>query len=381
MAQSWLVLEISGSAVALGTVVSAQFLPILFLSLFAGVIVDRLPRRRVLLVTQSLSALQAAAMAGLVLTGVVQLWHIYLLAAFLGFVNAVDTPARQSFIADLVKPEDVQNAVALNSTLFNAARLMGPALGGLAILYLGIGGCFLLNSLSFLPLLAALGTVIVEGQSRYGPPKVQRALLRGVAEGLTYAFGHPDISVAVIMLAFIGTFGYNFTVLLALLAKFAFNTGAEGLGAMTSAMGLGSLMGALLVAGRSKPSRRLLFAGAVGFAVAEALLAFVALGFPLFAGLVVLAVLGLLGIIYTTTTNALLQLGAPAHLRGRIVSLYVLLFAGSTPIGGAFTGVMVEWIGLQATIGLEALLCFVGIFLALLSLQLRKRRVPSDHVL
>lgn len=364
VAQSWLVLELSGSAVALGTVVSAQFLPILVFSLFAGVIVDRFPRRKVLLVTQTLSALQALSLAGLVFSGAAQLWHVYLLAAILGCINAVDTPARQSFVGDLVDPEDLQNAVALNSTLFNAARLIGPAVGGLAILYLGVGGCFLLNALSFLPLVIALALAVRPRRGR--ATMMAGSVLRGVWEGISFAFHHSSISVAVIMLAFIGTFGYNFTVLLALLARYAFNVGAEGLGALTASMGFGALTGALLMAGRRQPSRRLLFLGALSFSSMEVVLALVAKGTPFGVGVVVVALMGLAGIVYTTTTNAMMQISAPLHLRGRILSLYVLLFAGSTPVGSAFTGLMVDLVGLQPTIALEAGLCFLGVALAAL---------------
>ncbi len=377
VAQSWLVLELSGSAAALGTVVSAQFLPILAFSLFAGVVVDRFPRRRILLITQSLAALQALSLAILVLSGTVRLWQVYLAAAFLGCVNALDTPARQSYVADLVGLEYLQNAVALNSTLFNAARLVGPAVGGLAILYLGVGGCFLLNFMSFLPLLWALALRLRVERTKGPVVAAAKPILEGAWEGISYALAHPDISVAVIMLAFIGTFGYNFTVVLALLAKFVFGAGAEGLGVLTSAMGLGSLVGALVVAGGRRPSRKGLFLGALSFSITEVLMAVVAGGFPFVVGLVVVGMMGFAGIMYITTTNALMQISAPQHLRGRIVSLYVLLFAGSTPVGSAVTGLLVDIIGVQRTIAIEAGLCLAGVAAAVIYSRWRSSGAPS----
>ena len=371
--QAWLVLELTQSPLALGTVTALQFLPVLVLTLFAGVIVDRLPKRRLLLVTQSAALVQALALALLVSSGLVQLWHVYLLAALLGLVNAFDNPTRQAFIIEMVGREDLVNAVALNSTLFNGARVVGPALGGIVIASVGLAVCFYVNALSFLAMLAGL-LLMREGLLRAPPRRPAGRVLSQLVEGISYAVRTPAVLLIVILMGTLGTFGYNFTVVLPLLARNVLGVGAEGFGALTSAMGAGSLAAALVLATLRRTSRRTLFLGAASFTLLLAVLA----GSRWYAvSLVVMVLLGIAGLAFTATANALLQLSVPDVLRGRILSLYTLLFLGSTPIGGLVTGFLADRWGIQMALGLESLVCAVGVIGGLsYYLAIRRQAAP-----
>lgn len=367
--QAWLVLELTHSPLALGTVTALQFLPVLMLTLFAGVFVDRVAKRRLLLVTQTTALLQALALAVLVSSGLVQLWHVYVLATVLGLVNAFDNPTRQAFIIEMVGREDLVNAVALNSTLFNGARVIGPALGGIVIARVGLAECFYLNASSFLAVLAGL-LLMREGLLRAPPRRPAGRVLSQLAEGISYAARTPAVLLIVILMGTLGTFGYNFTVALPLLARDVLNAGAEGFGALSAAMGAGSLAAALALATLRRTSRRMLFVGAACFTLLEAALA---ASHWYLLSLAVMVVLGIAGLTFTATANTLLQLNVPDALRGRMLSLYTLLFLGSTPIGGVVTGGLADRWGIQVTLGIEALICAIGV-VAGLSYHLAVRR-------
>lgn len=368
--QAWLVLDLTHSPFALGTVTMLQFLPISLLVLFGGVFADRVPKRRVLVFTQSAAMLQALALAVLTWTGVVALWHVYVLAALLGLTNALDNPTRQAFVVEMVGPEDVTNAVALNSSLFNSARLIGPAVGGVVIALVGVGTAFFLNGLSFIAVIAGLLLMKPE-LLRAMPPRKTGNVLEELTEGLSYAVRTPDILFILIVMAAIGTFGYNFTVVLPLLARTVLGVGSIGFGAMTSAVGIGSLLSALALAALNRSSRLVLLAGATGFTI---LLAAVAASTMFALTILLLVALGMASIAFTTTGNTTLQLAAPGHLRGRVMSLYMLLFAGTTPIGGEATGIMAEHIGIRLTLGIEAAICGAGIVAGLAYLAGRRAR-------
>jgi len=382
--QAWLVLELTNSPLALGTVTALQFLPVLFLVLFAGVFVDRFPKRPLLLITQSASMFQALALAVLVSSGIVDLWHLYVLAIMLGMVNALDNPTRQAFVVEMVGREEVVNAVALNSALFNGARIVGPAIGGVLIATLGLAECFYVNAASFLAVIVGL-LLMRENLLHRAPRRPSDHLLNQLAEGLRYAVGTPPVFVIVILMAFLGTFGYNFGATLPLLARDVLNVDASGFGALLSAMGIGSFLGALVVAGQQRSTIRQLFAGATGFAVGLAGLA-LSRSYPI--SLAILLPLGFSSIVFTTSANARLQLETPDALRGRVMSLYTLLFLGSTPIGSIVTGFLAEQLGVQLAIGIEAALCFLGLAAALAyyrSVVSRKPPAatsgpPSDHL-
>ncbi len=375
IAQAWLVLQLTNSKIALGTVTMLQFLPITIFVLFAGVIADRVPKRKFILVTQTLAMSQAIALAALVWSGQIQLWHVYGLALVLGLANAFEQPTRQAFVVEMVGKDDLLNAVALNSGMFNAARLMGPAVGGLVIATAGVKGAFLLNGISFLPVIAGLMVMNPAGFYAMNKPVGRRVNpLAELHEGLAYAFRTPAVLLIVILVAIIGMFGYNFTVMLPLVDRFVLGRGAAELGFLTAAVGLGALSSALLLASRKAATKFTLFAGAAAFA---ALLAAVALSHWYYVTLPILLFLGMASTAFAATANTSLQLATPDHLRGRVMALYMLLFAGSTPIGAFFTGFVAEHLGVPATVGIEAGLCGLGLGAGLLYYLSHRRQVVA----
>ena len=372
-AQGWLVLKITNSPAALGTVTLLQFLPVTLLTLFGGVLADRLPKRTVVICTQSVAAIQALVLGLLVVTNLVQLWEIYALALLLGTVNAFDNPTRQALVGELVGREYLQNAIALNSTLFNLARIIGPAIAGVVISLVGIGEAFLINAATFVPVLIGLGVMRVsEFHSLHRSPRGK--VLRQVAEGVRYAVNTPDILFTLTVTAVVGTFGYNFSTVLPLLARYTLHAGALGLGILTSALGVGSFLAALVVASARQTSQRVLVIASLVFSV---LLLLVGLSSWLPVTLGLLVILGAASIVFSSSANTRLQLTAPEELRGRVLSLYFLLFAGTTPIGGLLVGVLAERIGVQSTIVILGIICLVGVSGALL---LRSRRQVATRL-
>ncbi len=356
-AQAWLVLKLTNSPTALGTVTMLQFLPVMLLTLFGGVLADRLPKRTVIICTQLAGALQAFALAALVLSNRVELWQIYGLALMLGLINAFDNPTRQAFVVELVGPTQLQNAVALNSTLFNGARIVGPAIGGILISTVGIGHAFLWNGISFLPVIA--GLLLMRTREFYASSRAEPGKVFGqLAEGIRYALGTREVLLILLLVGILGTFGYNFTTILPLIAKYVVNAGAIGLGLLTSAVGVGSLVAALGVAGARRTSMTVLLAAAALFSI---LLILVGLSswLPLTLGLLV--VLGIASIVFSSSANTRLQLAAPGPLRGRVMSLYFLLFAGSTPIGSLVVGFLAAAIGVQPSVILMGAICLAGV--------------------
>ncbi len=356
-AQAWLVLQMTQSPLALGIVTTFQTLPIMALALFGGAIADRLPKYRLVLGTQTVALVQALIFGVLVATNQLQLWHIYGLALVLGIINAIDTPTRQSFVVELVGRADLPSAVALNSILFNSARIVGPVLAGVLIAQLGIAPAFYINAASFLGVITAL-LLMDRSAFRAQPPRATTSILRGVWEGLTYAWRTPAVLLVLIVVACIGTFGYNFNVVLPLLAGFVLHTDATGFGLLSACLGVGSLLGALTTAYTKVVTMRRLLLGSGAFS-----LVFIALAAsPFFAlSALLLVALGFAGITFATSANTLLQLTVPDALRGRVMSLYILLFAGSTPIGGMLIGVLSTTIGVSATLALCGGLCLIGV--------------------
>jgi MFS family permease len=374
IAQAWLVLQLTDSPLALGTVTAIQFTPILLFSLVGGALADRFPKRRVILITQTVMLLQAAAMAVLAAAGVVQVWHVYVLAAVLGLASAIDNPTRQSFVVEMVGPADLQNAVALNSAQFNTSRILGPALGGLLIAVIGVAGCFALNAASYLAVIG--GLLLMRADRLFAPtPATKGRLLGQIGEGLRYAATTPDVALIAVLLGAIGTFGYNFTLILPLIAQYVLGEGPLVFGLLTSAMGLGSLGAALGLAYSGRPTRRTLLAGAAGFSL---LLAGVGLSRWLPLTLLLLAALGLCSIVFSATANTRLQLVTPPQLRGRVMGLYALLFAGTTPIGSLVVGTAAERVGVQAAVAGASALCGVGVAVGLLYARRAAGRLLPD---
>jgi MFS family permease len=336
VAQDWLVLTqlTAHSSVALGIVTGLQFAPLALFAPISGMIADRFPKRRILFLTQSALALTSLLTGLLVVTGAVQLWHIYLLAFIQGVATALDNPARQTFVSEMVPHECLSNAVGLNSASFNAARLIGPGVAGLVIAAVGTGPAFFVNTFSFVAVLFAL--------SRLRPAELNRTPRpRGkgqIREGLRYVRGRPDIVLIMAIVFVLGTFGMNFQMTTALMATAVFHKGASAYGLLGSIMAVGSLSAALLSARRRNPRLRVLLVALAGFGVASAAAA-LAPSYTWFA--VLLIPVGLSALTVLTTANSMVQLSVDPAMRGRVMALYMAVFMGGTPLGSPLIG----WIG------------------------------------
>jgi len=348
VAQNWLVLTLTDSGVALGVTVALQFLPTLLFGLWGGLVADRFDKRRVLIATQVVPAVLAVVMGTLVATGSVQLWMVYVLAFLLGVVHMVDMPTRHAFVMEMVGPDDIANAVALNSAMFNTGRMVGPAAAGVVIASAGIASSFLINAVSFLPVVASLVAIRPGDLFRQAPAPAGPG---GVRAGLRYVWTSPTLRRPLLLVAVIGTFGFNFAVVLPLLARFTFDGGARMYGVLTSLMSLGSLLGALYAASRSRPTRPVLLRSAAAFGALT--VAAAAIPSPVALAPVLVAV-GVAMMVFLATANATLQLTAAPAMRGRVMALYGLVFLGTTPVGGPLLG----WIG--ETWGAPAGLAFAG---------------------
>jgi len=372
--QAWLVLELTHSGVDLGIVAALQAFPILCGSLFASVVVDRMPKHRLLLVTQSTALLQAAILAVLTVSGEIRLWHLYVLAVVLGIVNAFDNPTRLSFVTELVGRDQVVNAVALNSAMMNGARLFGPALGGLVIAAWGVGACFTLNAVSFLAVLLGL-LLMRRSEFRYVPPRrsERSPLIQELGDGLRFVLSRSRLVTVLIVLAGIGMFGYNFNTVVPLLAEQGLGLGPDGFGLLMTAVGLGALLGALGVASSGKASTTRILVTGFGFGAIELGLSIA----PSFvAAFVLLTALSMCGIVFATSCNSTLQLEAPENLRGRVMGMYTLLMAGTTPIGALLTGFLSSTIGIRPTIAAWAAVCAAS---ALAAWIYRSRQPGSER--
>ena len=344
VAQDWLVLELSdNSGVALGVVTGLQFLPVLLFGMYGGVLADRYDKRRLLIGAQAVMAVFALCLAALDLSGAVQLWHVFALAFALGMATAVDTPVRQAFVVEMVGPDDVPNAVSLNSVTFNTARIVGPALAGVAIAAVGTGWVFLANTLSYAAVLLGLRAMRTD-QLQPSPPLAKG---KGQArEGLRYVRSRPDLLVVILLVAAVGTLGLNFSVTLALVTTEVFGRGSGSYALLLSALATGSLLGALASARRTGPPRqRRLFLAALVFALLE-----VAVGLaPSYALMVVLLVpTGAAVLVFSTTANSIVQLGSAPQVRGRVMALYILVFLGGTPLGAPLIGFVADVLGPRA---------------------------------
>lgn len=361
VALSWLVLSLTESPVALGLTMTIRFLPALLFSVFGGVLADRLPKRATIVATQGVQLAVALALAVMTSTGLVTVTLIYALVGVRGLVDAVESPTRQAFVPEMVGTENVSNAIALNSTQFNAARIVGPAIGAVVIGTLGMAACFYINAASFLAVIVAL-LAMRGGELRPAPRTSAGNFLEKLTEGFRYARGTPDVLMILILVGVLGTFGYNFQVLLPLVAKYLVHSGVSGLAMLTTFLGIGAVVGGLIVAFRGRPGRRLLFVSATLFSI----LLF-ATGFstsqPVSTGLMFAA--GLCGILFMTTANTRLQLIVPDSMRGRVMGMYILLFLGTTPIGSIIIGQLAERTGVQVTVLTMGGLCLVGVVMGL----------------
>ncbi len=337
VAQAWLVLHLSGSSVDLGLVVGLQFLPMLLLGPFGGLVADRVNKRKLLYATQSAGGLLALVLGVLVVTHAVELWQVYLLATLLGLVNVFDNPARQTFVMEMVGREDLPNAVSLNTVVMNASRVVGPAIGGVVIVLFGLGICFFVNAASYVAVL--IGLAMMRSRELHPTEHVSRAKGQ-IREGFRYVWRTPSLRNTLLAIAIIGIFAYNFTVTLAVLAKVTFHGGAGAYSLLTSCMGFGAVMGGLLAAHRARPTPRLLQVLALVFG---GLLAAVALAPTLLTASILIVFMGAASIGFIATANATLQLSADPTMRGRVMALYAMAFLGTTPIGAPLVGAIAQW--------------------------------------
>lgn len=348
IAMAWLVLELTHSPVAVGVLVLCQFLPFTVLGLFAGVLVDRFDARRTVIVTQAAAMAQAAALAALVLLGAAGVWTLYLLAALRGIVLVLDAPARQALTYRMVGRDELPNAVALNSSLFNGARVVGPALGGVAVAVAGAGFCFAVNAVSFLAVLAGLLLIRKDALHPLARAVEKPTLLRGSLEALRYARRVPQAGVVLVIVLFLSTFSFNFNVLLPVLAGSTLGSGPETFGVISACFGAGALVGALVSASLRRASLTALLLGTGGFGLAELVLA------PqrsVAAAAALLFAAGVCFTIWTSNANSSLQLGSPDHLRGRVVGLYYFAFNGTGPVGGLLAGWLAATGGTELALG------------------------------
>ncbi|MFI6285904.1 MFS transporter [Streptomyces sp. NPDC051018] len=332
IAQDWLVLTLTGSASAVGITVALQFLPMLLFGLYGGVLADRLPKRPLLLATQSAMGLTGLALAVLTLSGQVQVWHVYLTAFLLGLVTVVDNPARQTFVSEMVGPDQLANAVSLNSANFQSARLVGPAVAGVLITAVGSGYAFLFNGLSFLAPIASL--LLMRPSELHRAERAPRAKGQ-LREGLRYVSAHPELIWPIVLVGFIGTFGFNFPIWLSAFVDEVYHSGASTYGLLNTLMAIGSLAGALLAARRGTSRLRILVGAAVLFGALEIVTAF-APSFWLFA--ILLVPIGMFGLTVNVTANSSIQMATDPAVRGRVMSLFMMVFVGGTPLGAPLVG-------------------------------------------
>jgi MFS family permease len=356
VAQSWLVYRLTGSSFLLGAVGFAGQIQVFLLSSIGGTIADRYDRRRVVIATQSASMLLAFALAALTLTGHVRVWHIFVLAALLGAVNAFDIPARQSFIVEMVGKADLINAIALNSSMFNGARIVGPAIAGILVASIGEGWCFFSNAVSYIAVIAGLLLM----QTRTPPPRVSEASpLARILEGFRFVRSTTPIRDLLLLLGLVSLVGVPYTVLMPIFAAQILHGGARGLGILMGAAGVGALCGAVSLAVRSRIQGlgRLAGYSSAGFAVSLILFS-MSRSFWLSVSLLVPA--GFFLMVQTASSNTLIQSMVPDELRGRIMAVYSMMFMGMAPFGALFAGLLAERLGAPLTVATGAIGCIAG---------------------
>ncbi len=368
VSQPWLVLLLGGTPLQLGTVLALQYAPSLFLAPLGGVLADRVDKRRALMVANAVASVEATVLFTLTVSGVVQIWHVMVLASVLGLVNAVEMPLRQAFAAELVPRRDLMNAIALNSATFNLARIVGPAVAGLGLALFGPAFNFAVNAVSYMAVLLGLSRIDPQRLHRDEPGRRDNGSVRSsLAEGLRYARRTPSVLWPLVLLCGMAIFGMNFQTLLPLYARDTLQLGAEGYGALFASMGAGSLIGSMTLAfaGPRRPLMLLIMGGAVAFIAFEFTIGLVRQ--PIFA-FPLMVLLGLSAMLMVNTINVTIQNSVSNALRGRVMSLYVTVFAGSAPIGGFFAGFVAQLWGPPAGFLLGA--GIASLFVAVVGWQL-----------
>jgi MFS family permease len=379
VAQDWLVLQLThNNGTALGITTGLQFLPILLLSPYAGLIADRFPKRRLLQVTQMMLAVPALLLGLLAVTGVAQSWHVYVLAFLFGIGSAFDAPARQSFVSEIVGPDDLTNAVGLNSASFNLARMIGPALAGVLIAALGsgvpaTGAVILVNAVSYGAVILSLQRMHERELHPAEPTERHRGM---IADGVRYTLARPDLMLILTIVFFAGTFGLNFQITSALMATEVFHKGAGEYGLLGTTLAIGSLAGALLAARRVRIRHRLVILAALVFGVAE----IVAGLLPSYLAFAVWTpVIGIASLTMITSANATFQMSVAPEMRGRVMALYMMIFMGGTPIGSPIVGWVGETFGARWTLIGGGVATILGTALAVLMFSRAKGLIGHAH--
>ena len=354
IAQDWLVLQITNSPLAVGVTTALQFLPMLLLGLWGGLIADRYPKRRLLLMTQIAMGLLATTLAVLTLSGSIQVWQVYVIAFALGLATVVDNPARQTFVNEMVPHELVRNAVSLNSGNFQLARMTGPAIAGVLISAVGSGWAFGINAVTYLAVIAGL---LMMRTSELVPQPMKKPGPGQIREGLRYVRSQPQLLWPIILVFFIGTFGYNWAIILSAYTRNVFASGADVYGLLNTAIAGGSVVGALLAARRTTGRLWVLFATAIGVGVLLVLVGLTPWFWPFVA---LLVATGLVSVTFNTLGNSTVQLGSDPALRGRVMSLYMLVFMGGTPLGSIVVGAVTEKWGAPMALVLSGAVCLVA---------------------
>lgn len=372
VAEGWLVLQLTGSGVALGILSSLQFGPLLIGGAWGGVLADRLDKRKLVLVTQAIKAALAGLLGLLVVTGLVEMWMVYGIALAGGIVEVVDNTARRSFVMELAGREHVANAVSLTSALWTISRISGPAIGGLIISVAGVGPCFLLNSVSYLGVLIALYRI--RPRELHTSERVARGPGQ-VREGVAYVLSEPKLRLPLLLMAVVGTLAYNFRVVIPLFATDVFDRGPGVFGLLFSTMSVGSLAGALYTASRHKVHERFSAAAAMGMG---AMIVLTAIAPTLVLVMVGLVAVGAASASFSATTQATLQLRAAPRFRGRVMALYSVVFLGTTPLGSPLVGWMAERMGVRTAFALCGAATAVAAAAVLVALARRRELPPAD---
>lgn len=358
VALGWLVLELTGSPFAVGLNSALRSLGVLVFTLYAGVVADRVDKRRLITLTQALQMVEALALAGLVWTHVVAVWQVMALAAFVGVVNAFDIPTRQSFLVEMVGKEDLMNAIALNSSMFNAARVIGPAIGGALIGLLGVGMCFFLNGVSYL---AVIGSLLAMRLPSFQRRPAEASAWSGFREVLAFLRSDRRVETLVVLTAILSVFGFPFLVMMPVFARDVLHVGAAGYGALTAAVGVGAMLGAL---GIALNTRRIARKGALmtfGGASFGLLVSAFALSRAFSLSLILLALAGCAMIVNNALTNTMLQTLVPDLLRGRVMGFYSFVFVGMSPLGAFLVGAFAERFGAPVAVGVGGLVCALAV--------------------
>ena len=372
VAIAWLVLEITGSAASIGFAVALQFLPVLIFGPYGGVLVDRTDKRKLLIKTQALSGVQALLLAVMVLTHNENIALVLVLSLFLGCIYVLDMPARSAFIREMVPSDLVRNAVSLNSVVVNGARVIGPALAGVMIATIGLGWCFAANAASFIGVITAYALMKTSELIPVEPVVRAPGQLR---EGLRYVFANPNLRVPLIMMAVVGTLTYEFNVVLPAFASATFSSGAQSLGWLSAAMGLGAVFGGLWSATRPTSGISVIALAAVCFGIA---VAGTALMPNVLWACVALIPVGAASIWFMSAGNSAVQLHAEPHMRGRVMSLWTVAFIGSTPVGAPIVGWVAETAGPRWALGLGAAAAVAaGIYGAKWAMRMHRSEIPS----